>query len=318
MVRIAYLGTGWIANWHWKAMQQCEGIEVAGAFSVGPALCDRCARWGVRAYASYEQMLADPAVDAVAIFSPSHLHYDQTRKALEAGKHVLVEKPVFLQGEQHDELAALADKVGRVLMPAHNFVYRPVVRRLKEVLESGELGIISHVSLRAVHFIPEAASSGWRKSHAASGGGALIDSGMHLVYQLLYLLGVPERVSAFSARRHYTHLDDEDIAQISLQYADGTIGTILQSWAADDPGAGEIRLEGNRGVAVITDALHHDGRELETDSGYAESFGHLARHFVACVEEGAAPLSTVVDALCALEIIQRAYEAAETNSVLRL
>lgn len=319
MVKIGFLGLGWIADWHFNAIQKCPGVEVKGAFSPpAPGVAERFVRMGIHEYESMEAMLSDEDLDAVAVLTPTHLHCEHTLAVLNAGKHALVEKPVALDAEQHRKMTEAAEANNKVLFPAHNFVYRPVVRKAHEIIASGALGTISYGSFRAIHFIPEEASSGWRKSNRFAGGGAMIDSGMHLVYQSLYLLGKPSWVSAFSAKKHYTELDDEDIAQISMQYGDGTIGQVLQSWASHDDTAGEIRILGNKGNLLISDALYLNGEKVEDDAAYPDSFKHLNNHFAACIRGEAKPLSTMEDALTSFDIIQKGYTAAAEKSVLSL
>ena len=319
MIKIGYIGVGWIADWHLQAMQRCEGIEVVGAATGSSNRSKfeaRCKELKLQPYPTIEALLADEQVDAVAILSPTGLHYEQCKQALRGGKHILVEKPVVLDVEQHRELDALARTTGKVIMPGHNFVYRPVVRKAREIIESGALGAISYASFRAVHFIADEAANGWRKDHGVAGGGAMIDSGMHLVYQSLYLMGQPSYFSAFQAKKHYLQLENEDIAQISLQYPDGSIGLIMQSWASNDGSSGEIRIQGDKGTLLITDALYHDGVRVETDADYKDSFYHLACHFVACVEGQAEAVSSMEDAAVALDIIQQAYEASQQRQVV--
>jgi predicted dehydrogenase len=99
----------------------------------------------VRATASYEQVLADPAVAAVAVATPAATHFDLVRAALEAGKHVLVEKPLTATVAEGEKLAALARQSGLVVMCDHTYCYTPVVRRIRDLIRSGELGDIQFV-----------------------------------------------------------------------------------------------------------------------------------------------------------------------------
>jgi predicted dehydrogenase len=99
----------------------------------------------VRATASYEQVLADPAVAAVAVATPAATHFDLMRAALEAGKHVLVEKPLTATVAEGEKLAALARQSGLVVMCDHTYCYTPVVRRIRDLIRSGEIGDIQFV-----------------------------------------------------------------------------------------------------------------------------------------------------------------------------
>src|SRR5690242_3083123 len=99
----------------------------------------------VKATASYERVLADPAVAAVAIATPAATHFDLARAALEAGKHVLLEKPLTATVGEGRKLADLADRSGLVLMCDHTYCYTPVVRRIREMIRSGEIGDIQFI-----------------------------------------------------------------------------------------------------------------------------------------------------------------------------
>ena len=99
----------------------------------------------VRATSSYEQVLADPEIGAVAVATPAATHFDLVRAALEAGKHVLVEKPLTPSVAEGEKLAELAQRTGLVLMCDHTYCYTPVVRRIRELIRSGEIGDIQYV-----------------------------------------------------------------------------------------------------------------------------------------------------------------------------
>lgn len=318
---IAIVGAGWISDFYHQAYERLrDSFTLAGCVGnpspEGRArLTKTCDAWGVKAYSSFGEMLNDPSVDCVGIMSPTTKHFAQAKAALEAGKHVLVEKPVALVPAELDELKAVAEKAGKVIFPGHNFVYRPVVRKAKEIIDSGALGTISYGSFRAAHFIPPEHAAGWRSKLEFSGGGAMMDSGTHLVYQSLYLLGKPKWLSGFSASKHYTSMQGEDVCQISLQYPDGKIGQIFQSWASADDTAGEIRIEGDKGVLVITDALRLNGKVVDDDSSYQNSFFHTLKAFGEAIDGRGSPLSDVVMAKETLLLIGMAYESARTHEV---
>ena len=99
----------------------------------------------VRTTDSYDDVLADPAVDAVAIATPAATHFDLVRSALEAGKHVLVEKPLTPSVAEGEKLAALADRSGRVLMCDHTYCYTSAVQRIRQLLHSGEIGDVQFI-----------------------------------------------------------------------------------------------------------------------------------------------------------------------------
>ena len=98
-----------------------------------------------RTTAQFDDLLADDALQAVIVATPVTTHYDLARRALEAGKHVFVEKPPALSGAEADELVTLAEDRGLVLLPGHLLLYHPAVAKLKDLIDSGELGDILYL-----------------------------------------------------------------------------------------------------------------------------------------------------------------------------
>jgi len=322
---LAIAGAGWIADFYYEAYQNLSDRFTLVGCSGNPSaegrkrLAAKCGKWNTKAFDSFDEILENQEVDCIGIMSPTNFHFDQAKKAIEKGKHVLVEKPVTLNQAELKELYALSNTTGCVVFPGHNFVYRPVIREAKKIIESGKLGNVSYASLRAVHFIPEDHAAGWRKSFSQSGGGAMMDSGTHLVYQLLYLMGDPKWLSCFKTTKHYKTMDGEDTCQISLQYEDGRIAQVFQSWSSSDGDAGEIRIQGDKGNLLINGkGLHFNSGLLETDGAYDRSFMHTLSAFYEAIVSKTPGLSGVIEAEKTLEIIQSAYKAAESRDVLEL
>ncbi|MCH3917218.1 MAG: Gfo/Idh/MocA family oxidoreductase [Spirochaetia bacterium] len=319
---LGIIGAGWIGDWYFDAYSRCtDRFHLVGAAG-NPSpegfarLEKKCAKWGnIRPYATAEELIADPSIQAIAVFSPNSLHFEQVKMALEAGKHVLVEKPVTLDVKQDLELEKLAEKKGLIVFPGHNFVYRPVDVEAKKIIESGRLGNISYGSFRACHFIPPEHSAGWRKQMPLAGGGAMMDSGTHLVYQSIYLLGLPKYISCFSTKKHYLEMDGEDTCLITVQYASGTVAQIFQSWSTADDSAAEVRIQGDKGVLLISDALYFNGKKITDDCSYANSFYHTLEAFYNSIETAEAPVSTIHDAANTLSMIQTAYQVSGTRKI---
>ncbi len=147
-LRIGILGAGYIATWHADAIRATDGLVLA-------AVCDRSASaaqgladsYGIRAFTDLEAMIAAGVCDAVHILTPPPLHHPLARRCLEAGLHVLVEKPAALSVAELDEMAASADQAGRVLGVCHNFLALPGYQRLKAARENGELGLVSSIQI---------------------------------------------------------------------------------------------------------------------------------------------------------------------------
>ena len=326
-LRIGMVGMGFIADWHQRGFASVPGTEFAGIcqdFHGSPAqvarkqqqLAEKAKALGTKAYASFDEMVADPALDALIIGSINPYHFDQIKRGLAAKKHLLVEKPVVTEIAQVAQIEALAAKAGRLIFPAHNFVYRGAVQEAKKIIASGVLGKLVASSFVVTHTISPEHANGWRGKRALGTGGTLIDSGHHLVYQSLYLLGMPVALSAFTSKQVLTQMECEDTAQVALQYQDGSVATIMQSWASGHGDANGIRITGDKGCLQITDALYLNGKKLNSDVDYGASFCHLAQAFVNAVHGKGAPVSGLDDVRNTLRLTFAAYESADNKTVI--
>jgi predicted dehydrogenase len=171
-----------------------------------------------RATASFEELLADPGLDAVAVATPVPTHYPLARQALLAGKHVFVEKPPALRGEEMEELTALAEERDLTLMPGHLLLYHPGVRKLKALVDAGELGEVLCVY-------------GNRQNLGVfrTNENALLSLGVHDLSVILYLLGEePAEVSAHG--NAFLTPGVEDVVFCYLRFPSGKIAHMHLSW----------------------------------------------------------------------------------------
>src|SRR5262249_36057298 len=167
---------------------------------------------------SYEEMLAAPDVDAVAIVTPVSSHFALARAALEAGKNVLIEKPLAASSAEAAELIRLARQAGLVLMPGHTFLYSPPVVKIKELLDAGELGEIYFVSLSRVNL-------GLHQPDVS----VIWDLAPHDLSILSFWFGqMPIEVSALA--RSCVFPDTPDVAFVNMRYGSGTIAHLELSW----------------------------------------------------------------------------------------
>lgn len=327
-LRIGLVGTGFIADWHRKGFSQNPDAEITGMCNGSLEddhkdaklliLQTKCSELDIQAYESFKSMVADPEIDALIIGSINPVHYYQIKTAIENGKHVMVEKPVVTDFEQLNEIKKLAVEKGIKIFPAHNFVYRPAVRKAKEIIEAGKLGQIIYSSFIVTHTISKFHSTGWRAKKELGVGGALIDSGHHLIYQSLYLLGKPEKLHGFKSKMVLKNMDCEDTAQVNLLYADGSMATIMQSWTSDHAAMiNGIRIFGTEGSLVITDDLYFNDQEMNLGADYLSSFVNQARAFSDFILKDIPPVSGLDDVRDTLKITFGAYISAETDTVIK-
>jgi predicted dehydrogenase len=216
----------------------------------------------VRTTTSYEEVLADDSIDAVAIATPISTHHPLSVAALRAGKHVFVEKPLAASSEHAGEMIGLAEDAGLVLMPGHTFLYSPPVVMIKSLLEAGELGEVYFVSTSRVNL-------GLHQSDVS----VVWDLGPHDCSILRYWLdAMPTRVTGLA--RGCIIPDIPDVAFIDLEYASGTLAHAELSWLAPSK-LRRTTIVGSRKMIVYDDTSIEPVRLF--DSGVAlrdpETFG---------------------------------------------
>jgi predicted dehydrogenase len=319
-IGVAFIGAGAVAEMHHQALQSCPGARLVGFYRPNQAAREERARaWGVKAYRSPDELLSDPAIDAVFVLSPVENHHEQAIQALRAGKHVLVEKPVSLSVESIREIDREARAAGRVCMPAHNYIYQPDLWRARRLIANGDLGTICAAWVNFILYHSEELASHYP--------GVLRQIMTHHVYVVLYLLGRPERVTAFASRLHYRELDREDQVTIVLQMPGGAQVHLFASFAMDDatsnPWSFLVKVLGTNGGTQYSwrDAVFN--RPLGTLPlayvPYEESYTLEDQHFVErCVRAGEAPLSTMEDAAWAQVILDCAAESIATERAIRV
>jgi predicted dehydrogenase len=195
---------------------------------------------GARATTDFEQILADPSVDAVVVATPVPTHYTLARAALEAGKHVFVEKPPAMRADEMSDLLRLAEERGRVLMPGHLLLYHPGVRKLKELVDSGDLGDVLCVY-------------GNRQNLGTirTNENALWSLGVHDLSVILHLVG-EEPSEAWAHGNAFLTPGVEDVVFCYLRFPSGKIAHLHLSWL-DPHKMRKLTVVGRDKMAVFDD-----------------------------------------------------------------
>lgn len=307
--KIAFIGAGDISLLHAEALRQCPSAELAGLWSIDSELnAEKSTQFGCRVYESAEALVADPDIGAVFILTNLESHTEYATLAMEAGKHVLIEKPVAPSLEELEALKACAERNGVILCPGHNYVHEPSLHRSKELLDSGKLGKLAAVYIHYHIHHPEEVARRYP--------GVIRHILTHHSYLLLYLAGethAPEAVSAMKSVVHYDAFDGEDLAMVNLRLKSGALAHFCADFAADDHSADPwtfvVKVIGTDGATRFS---YRDWVENKpgvvhshTFSAYEWHIREEVRHFVEeCVGRGAGPLSTIDDAITAQKIIE--------------
>ena len=222
---LVVLGCGWIAQRHATAARRLR-LPLVFASRDAARARDFARRYrAVAAHGGYAEAVRDDHADAVIVCTPHDRHLADVRLALDAGKHVLVEKPIARTLEEADEMIAAAVAAGRVLMVAEQFHFMPAFRHVRALIERGRLG-----ELRELHLIARglARRTGWRLERDRMGGGALIDGGIHYIHNLRWWGGPVRRL--FALRPPATvDMGGEDAVAVLAELAGGAIGLVSNS-----------------------------------------------------------------------------------------
>jgi UDP-2-acetamido-3-amino-2,3-dideoxy-glucuronate N-acetyltransferase len=259
---------------------------------------------------SFSDVLANPAVDAIIIAAPAEKHYDLAREALLAGKHVFVEKPLALKVKEGKELIALADSTQKILMVGHILEYHPAVLKLKELIDSGELGRINYMYSNRLNL-----------GKVRSEENILWSFAPHDISVLLMLLGeMPKTVTALGGC--YLHHEIADVTMSTLSFPSGVKAHIFVSWLHPYKEQ-KLVVVGDRKMAVFDDTLK-EGKLCVFDEGIEwvnrmpvprkkdpvsieikqdEPLRSECAHFLSAVANGTAPKTDGPSALRVLKIL---------------
>jgi len=220
------MGCGWIARRHAAAAQRLGAPVIFASRDLGRARAYARRYGGVAAFGSYAEALRDPRAAGVVVCTPHDRHLPDVRMALDAGRHVLVEKPIARTLDEADAMIGAARKAGLALMTAEQFHFMPAFRRVRALIDEGRLGRLREILLVARGFSER---SGWRAEEAAVGGGALIDGGIHYVHNLRWWAGGVRRVFALRPPQSLRSTAGEDGVSLLAELQDGAVGMLSNS-----------------------------------------------------------------------------------------
>ena len=337
MLRLAISGAGAIAERaHIPAFAQIPEVEIVAVQSRTAAKAEAVARsLGARVYTDFDQMLAQERPDAVGIFTPNRFHCEFALKALAAGCHVLVEKPMAPTAADARRMVAAAKTSGRILMVAMQRRYSGIERIVKEALEAGAIGVPHFIRARLSHGGPQfwAPGQNWFYSREEAGGGAMLDLGVHVADLAIWMMGeIAAVIGRVGALR--TNIDVEDHGAMLLEFRSGASGVIEASWNSR-PGLGSLEIYGTEGRVMtgyprLDIAIQRaDGTAVPGYSreeimqrfdprDFAAPSRALAAAFVAAIRGEVAPCPDGVDGMRAVEAIEACYRSSRSGSRVTL
>jgi predicted dehydrogenase len=320
-VKWGILSTARINDLFLAGARQSPEVEITAVASRGRARAEAYARQrGIeRAHGSYGQLLADPDVEVVYISLPNSMHVEWTQRALDAGKHVLCEKPLSRDAAQVERAFDSAERQRRVLMEAFMYRHNPQTQRMLELIESGAVGRLRLV--RAAFSFAAQDPTNIRLS-AALDGGALMDVGCYCVSSARLIAGEPQRVSA----EQVAGGDGVDVAfAATMRFADDVLAHFDAglALAARD----ELEVVGDEGSLFLDDPWHCRVPEIELRRDGAverlqveaiDSYRLEAENMSAAIRGEEKPLLGREDALGQARAIEALYEAAGSGRTITL
>ena len=253
----AIVGCGMIARFHVRALAEVPGTRVAALVSRSPASAAKLiAETGLPpcpVFASVEEAVAAPGVDAVVITTPSGAHLEPAVVAAKAGKHVVVEKPLEITPERCDRIIAACHAGGVKLCTIFPSRFAGSSRALKSAVEAGKFGRLTLGETTCKWWRSQAYydDGGWKGTQALDGGGALMNQAIHNVDLLLWMMGDAVQVCGFTATLAHERIEVEDTAVAALRFKNGALG-VIQATTSVHPGYPKtIAVHGDKGSAVI-------------------------------------------------------------------
>ncbi|UPV99096.1 Gfo/Idh/MocA family oxidoreductase [Halorussus gelatinilyticus] len=348
-IRVGIVGLGGIGHHHAERIADAPA-QLVGGVDISPDARSRFASaYGVPTFETFDA-LYDEGIDAAIVTTPNKFHEEYAVQALESGIDVLLEKPLANTLESAERIAEASRDADAFCMVGFNNRFSPAVEVFKSYQREGRFGELTHVEANWVRRRGIPGRGSWFTSEEVSGGGALLDIGVHAIDLALHFLDFPEVVevtgdtrSEFGDRDDYTYLemygedvedadfDVDDHASAYIRTADGKSVSLEVAWATNRPPTNDFVVQGTDGGATFdresgdltvhqvsdTGAPHFTDTEVETRTN--DTHKREQRAFFEAVRAGEAPdRNTVEEALTVQRVIDAIYRSAETGRAVEL
>ena len=336
-VGFGVIGCGGISHYlHIPELKEANQARIVALADVKPHRAESTAkRFRIRHwYAEYSDLLKRDDVQAVVVATPHPTHARIAVDAMEAGKHVFIQKPMTTNVSDANQIVEAARKRPDLKVMVLPFVYfdTPAFDYAKDLLTQGELGKICTAKARVAHSGPEQyqqdvarmfdeEESCWFFDPRKAQGGVLYDLGVYAVSQLIYLLGHVRKVSAFASTLDKPAEVEDNVAAI-LEMTSGALATVETSWTQIATMEG-TSLYGTKGTLLL-DSFNTPVMAYKQASWIMPSLTkekepqHTHRHFVRCILDNSKPIGTVEEGRHVVEVLEAAYESARTGRTVTL
>jgi UDP-N-acetyl-2-amino-2-deoxyglucuronate dehydrogenase len=252
------VGCGVIAPTHVRAIEALPRARLVGVADIDQAKAERLAdQEQVTAFADLGAMLADPTVDVVTVCVPSGLHAQVGIEAANAGKHLIVEKPIDVSLDAADRLLAAVGDAGVTMTVISQHRFSPGHQYLRGLVGSGALGrpVLGEAIVKWYRSQGYYDSAAWRGTWALDGGGAVMNQGVHYVDLLRWIMGPVTSITAVCSTRAHTGIEVEDVALATVRFESGAVGLIEASTAVFPGFAARLEVTGTLGTVIVEDGV---------------------------------------------------------------
>ncbi len=337
-LRVGVIGCGSIARKrHLPEYEGNEQVEIVAVCDLIPERAEETAQqYAAKSYTDYKELLKDHTIEAVSVCLPNYLHAPVTIAALEAGKHVLCEKPMATSKEEAEAMNKAAQESSKTLMIAHNQRFVASHVKAKQLIDSGEIGKIYSFRTTFGHPGPERWSidgrNSWFFDKEKAFIGAMGDLGVHKTDLMRYLLGEITEVGSFIDTSAKENTDVDDNAVCILKTENGVIGTLAASWSYVSGGDNSTVIYGEKGILRLEDdpnyslvvhyktgeVVNYELERIQSNDKGGQTKSHVIDHFIDCVLNGKSPLITGEEGMKSLDVILAAIESNKTKQIVKV
>lgn len=351
-MNIALLGYGKVSHLHAQAAQQAGNLVAVWGRDAAKANAF-AEQYGIRGYTDIADMVAREKVDFCIVCTPHPAHRDPAVAALEAGAHVIVEKPLASSLEDCDAMIEAANRSGKLLATISQRRFYLPCRRVKDAIDEGKIGkpVLGLVNLLGWRGEAYYQSDPWRGSWAGEGGGVLVNQAPHQLDLLLWYMGEPDEVFGVWKNLNHPYIEVDDTAVAIVKFKNGGLGNIVVS-NSQNPGLyGKVHVFGENGAAVgvqtdggsmfvagmttiqeppTNDIWTVPGEEhqlsgwaadetayFETIDPMTHFFAEQLRDFSDAIQNNRSPLVTAEDGRRVVALFQAIYESTRTGRVVK-
>jgi len=335
---LGIVGCGTISDIHAQAILACGNALLVCVFSRDRKKAQLVGeKYGVPFFTEWEEFICHNKLEVVSICTPNGTHLEYVQKVAEAGKHVVIEKPIEVTIERGKKIVDLCRKNGVRLAVIFQNRFLPAVQRIREIIEKGELGRIFHGSAYIKWYRDQAYydSGLWRGTVQLDGGGCLINQSIHSIDLLQWFMGEVESVYGLTGIFAHKNIEGEDNAAAVLRFSSGAIGVIEGSTSIQPAMDRKIEIHGEKGTATLSgDSVEISIGQTITKNKNAKSNGSGAASPLAgfCIEPHRRQFEAIIDAinknedppvtgkesLKSLAIVQAVYLSAKTGLPVKM